>query len=334
MVLSMLPTQDVNDFPILTYDDFLLAKKTLESTIITTPLVRSPFLSEMIKGNVYLKYEHMQITHSFKARGALLKLSSLTQDEKKRGVVTVSAGNHGKATAYFSATMGIPAVIVMPLGTPLNKVDSCSSYGAQVVLHGYTFEEAFVHGEKLSSDLNMTLLHPYEDPVVITGQGTVGIELVEQYKPFLDAVIIPIGGGGLAAGVSRVLGARWPMCDTFGVQSTFAPLMATSLFCYRSNAEPPKQTIAEGIAIKTPGKLTQHLLKDALGDIFVVEESAIEKAVKHLLLEEKQVVEGAGAAGVAALLENKHAFMNKNVGIILCGGNIDAERLQAILGTG
>lgn len=315
----------------VTYDDFLLAQKKLDGAVFQTPLIKSPFLSDMIKGQVYLKLENTQITHSFKARGALLKLLSLSPEEQKRGVITVSAGNHGKAMAYFAGKMGIPAIIVMPERTPMNKVQACQNYGAQTVLHGQTFEESFQHGQKCAEELHMLLIHPYEDPLIIAGQGTVGIELVEYYKPYFDAVIIPVGGGGLAAGVSRVLSARWPMCDIFGVQSMYAPSMAQSLFCYRSNVTPPASTIAEGLAIKSPGQFTQHILKDTLCDIFVVDESSLHHAVSHLFLEEKQVVEGAGAAGVAALFENKHVFLGKKVGIILCGGNIDGSRLLALL---
>lgn len=327
----MLSATEGASFPIVTYDDFLLAQKRLDSSIIKTPLMRSSFLSEMIRGDVYLKFEHMQMTHSFKARGALLKLLSLSEEEQKQGVMTVSAGNHGKALAYFASKMGIGSFVVMPEQTPLNKVHACQSYGAQTLLHGQTFEEAFEKGQNLAEELNMIFVHPYEDPVIITGQGTLGIELVEQYKPYFDAVILPIGGGGLAAGVGRVLGARWPMCDVFGVQSTYAPFFAASLFCYRSNAPRPATTIAEGIAIKSPGALTQHMLRNILSDIFVVEEDSIKKAVHYLMTEEKQVVEGAGAAGIAALMENKHAFYKKKVGIVLCGGNIDATRLSDIL---
>lgn len=328
---SMLATTDGDFLSRVTYDDFLLAQQKLDGYLLRTPLIKSPFLSEMIKGQVYLKLENTQITHSFKARGALLKLLSLTPEEQKKGVVTVSAGNHGKAVSCFAAKMGISSLIIMPENTPSNKVQACQNYGAQIILHGNTFEEAFEHGQKRAKELQMTLIHPYEDPVIIAGQGTVGIELVEHYKPYFDAVIIPVGGGGLAAGVSRVLSARWPMCDIFGVQSTYAPYMARSLFFYRSNDIIPTSTIAEGIAIKSPGQLTQHILKDTLCDIFVVDEPSIHHAVRHLLVEEKQVVEGAGAAGIAALFEHPHVFFNKKVGVILCGGNIDTDRLCDVL---
>ncbi|MBX9977428.1 MAG: threonine/serine dehydratase [Alphaproteobacteria bacterium] len=315
----------------LTYDDFLKAQRDLVSITSVTPLMHSPSLSTMIEGNVFLKLENTQITHSFKARGAYIKLRSLSDEDKKRGVVAVSAGNHAKAVAYHCKSMGISAIVVMPNGTPSNKIKACEALGVQIVFHGRHLAEAFVKGEEIAKKKNMTLIHPYEDPLIVAGQGTIGIELVEQHRKPLDAVIIPVGGGGLAAGIGRVLSARWPLCEIYGVQSEFAPEMAEKLFLYRSSTAKPDITIAEGIAVKKPGVYTSDLLNDVLLDIFVVPERGIKQAIVHLLIHDKQVVEGAGAAGVAALMENKHVFYKKNVGIILCGGNVDNSLLVTLL---
>ncbi len=309
----------------LTYDDFLKAQRDLASVTLVTPLVYSLALSQLIDGKVFLKLENTQITHSFKARGGFIKLMSLSNDERKKGVVAVSAGNHAKAVAYHCHNMGIPMIAVMPHGTPKNKVSACEALGAQVVAHGAHLAESFEKGEEICLKKGMTLIHPYDDRAIVAGQGTIGVELIEQHRQPFDAVIIPVGGGGLAAGIGRVLSARWPLCEVYGVQSEFAPEMAEKLFHYRSNAEKPTTTLAEGIAVKKPSDYTAGILKHVLSDIFVVTEKSIFQAVRHMIFEEKQVVEGAGAAGVAALMENPHAFRKKNVGIIVCGGNIDAQ---------
>ncbi len=315
----------------LTYDDFLKAQRDLIGITEVTPLVLSPSLSSLIEGKVFLKYEHTQITHSFKARGAYIKLISLSESERKKGVVAISAGNHAKAVSYHCKKLHIPVTVVMPHETPANKVKACEDLGAQIIFHGAHLAESFEKGEEIARKKGMTIIHPYDDPLIIAGQGTVGIELIEQHRTPLDAVVIPIGGGGLAAGIGRVLSARWPLCDIYGVQSEFAPEMAELLFHYRTTAPRPSKTIAEGIAVKKPGVYTQEILKDVLSDIFVVTEESIKKAIHYLLIHEKQVTEGAGASGVAALLANIHAFKGKNIAIILCGSNIDAAFIKECL---
>ncbi len=297
----------------------------LRGVVLHTPLIYSEVLSELIHGEVYLKLENTQLTHSFKARGAYIKLCTLSDGERARGVVTASAGNHAKAVAYHCHKQGIQATVVMPTTAPQNKIEYCESKGARVLFHGAHLAEAFPKAEELAEKQGLVMIHPYDDYHVMAGQGTLGLELVEDMHKPLDVVIIPVGGGGLSAGMGTALKHHWPHCTIYGVQTEFAPNMAVDLFGYVPETCEVEGSIAEGIAVKRPGRLTKPILKNVLKDIFVVKESMIARAMHDLLIHEKQVVEGAGAAGVAAVLTSPDIFHGKRVGIILCGGNVDAE---------
>lgn len=290
-----------------------------------TPLIYSEVLSELIRGEVWLKLENTQLTHSFKVRGAYIKLYALGEEQRLRGVMAVSAGNHAKAVAYHCKKLGIPATVVMPTTSPQNKILYCQEMGARVIFYGNHLAESFPKGEEIAQKEGLAMIHPYDDEDVMAGQGTIGLEFVEDCKIPLDSLIIPVGGGGLASGVGTAIHHHWPQCDLYGVQSEFAPNMAMELFDYIPEKNDVDGSIAEGIAVKRPGKLTKPILKALLKNIFVVKERTIARAMHELLMYEKQVVEGAGAAGVAALLTSPEIFYGKRVGVVLCGGNVDAE---------
>ncbi|MBY0281887.1 MAG: threonine ammonia-lyase [Alphaproteobacteria bacterium] len=306
------------------------AAAKLQGIVRKTPVIEAPWMSDAIQGKAYLKLENMQITGSFKARGAYIKLSSLTDEEKARGVITMSAGNHAQGVAYHAKKMGISAVVVMPEDTSIAKIEKTRQYGASVILHGTNMTECRDFVMQLIKKHHYVMVHPFDDPHVICGQGTVALEMLEDI-PDLDVLLIPVGGGGLAAGMCIAAKAINPKIHIVGVQSAYCSAVAQLLFPNTVPSHQPKHTIAEGIAIKFPGELSLAILREHLDDFLVVDESYIEEAIEALMMQSKVVSEGAGAAGVAALLYGSQLFKGKTVGAIVCGGNVDPRILSNIL---
>lgn len=307
------------------------ASTLLAGHIVRSPCGRSRTLSDLTGADVVLKFENQQFTGSFKDRGARVKLASLSDAERCRGVVAMSAGNHAQAVAYHARALAIPATIVMPRWTPNVKVRRTQLLGAQVVLHGDTLDEAREHAEMLVQERGALLVHPYDDARVIAGQGTVAMEMLEKF-PDLDALLIPVGGGGLISGCAVAARALRPDIEIIGVQTERYPAVRQALA-----GEPVAcggATIAEGIAVKFPGALTLPIVRALVDEVVLVDEDAVEAAVLLLLDIEKTVVEGAGAVGLAALLREKHRFTGRQVGVILSGGNIDLLVLSSIIQRG
>lgn len=311
--------------------DIQIAVAKISGSIVRTPCTRSKTLSALTETNVILKFENHQFTAAFKERGALAKLLSLSEGEKARGVIAASAGNHAQAVAYHAKRLGIPATIVMPRFTPNIKVENTRDLGAHVILRGENFDEAKAFSEIYAKEKDLTIIPPYDDERVIAGQGTIAIEMLDDF-PELDALIIPIGGGGLISGNAIAAKGIKPDIVIYGVQASRFPSMVQSLKGQSPRCGP--NTIAEGIAVKQPGRLTLPIVKKYVDDIFLVEEHEIEAAVLLLLEVEKTVVEGAGAAGLAALVKHKTQFKGLNVGLILSGGNIDLIALSSIIQRG
>lgn len=314
----------------LTIKEIQKSSVALRGIVRKTPMIEASWLSDVIQGKAYLKLENMQITGSFKTRGSYIKLSSLTDEEKARGVITMSAGNHAQGVAYHAQKMGISAVVVMPEDTSIAKVEKTRHYGASVILHGTNMTECRDFVMQLIKKHHYVMVHPFDDPQVICGQGTVALEMLEDV-PDLDALLIPIGGGGLAAGMCIAAKAINPKIHIIGVQSAFCPSVARLLFPNTISNHQSKHTIAEGIAIKFPGELNLAILREHLDDFLVVDESYIEEAIEALMMQSKTVSEGAGAAAVAALLYGHQLFKGKKVGAIVCGGNVDPRVLSNIL---
>jgi threonine dehydratase len=304
------------------------AQKSLSGAILRTPAVEAPKLSALSGARVFLKYENMQATGSFKERGALLKLLSLDDSARKRGVIAISAGNHAQAVAYHAARLGIPATVVMPETTPFNKVGNTESYGAKVILSGETIAESRTLADHLVVLHGYTLVHPYDDPVVIVGQGTAGLEFVEDC-PALDCLVVPVGGGGFISGVATAAKAVQPAIEVIGVEvesypSAYAALRDQVPYCSGS-------TLAEGIAVKHCGVHALPIIRALVTDIALVSESAIEQAIFALASLQKTVAEGASAAGLAAILADKPRFAGRRVGLFQCGANIDPRVLASIM---
>jgi threonine dehydratase len=285
-------------------------------------------LSEIIGAEVWLKFENLQFTAAYKERGALNKLLQLTPEERKRGVIAASAGNHAQAVAYHAKRLGIPATIVMPEPTPTVKVTQTAGHGATVVLHGDMFDDAYAKARELSLEKGFVFVHPFDDPQIIAGAGTVGLEMLDD-APDLDTIVVPIGGGGLMSGVSIATRAVKPDIELIGVEAELYP----SMKCAIQGCHMPLggDTLAEGIAVKQPGELTSRILKDFANDVMLVPERELERAVAMLVGIEKTVVEGAGAAGLAAMLTDPGRFRGKKVATLLCGGNIDTHLLANVL---
>ena len=311
--------------------DVQTAARELRGQVVLTPCLPSRRLSELLGCHITLKYENHQHGSSFKDRGAYIKLASLDAEQKRRGVVAMSAGNHAQGVAYHAARLGIPATIVMPRLTPFVKVEQTTRFGAKVLLEGDSVEDASVFARRLASDQELVFVHPYDDPLVIAGQGTLGLEMVET-APDLDVLVVPIGGGGLIAGVATAVKGIKPEIEVIGVQAAASPST------YRRRAglpeAPIKPTIAEGIAVSEPGKLTLPIVQALVDDILLVEEEALEEAVLCLLEVERTVVEGAGAAGLAAVMSYRERFAGRRVGLVLCGGNIDLRLLSIVIQRG
>ena len=315
----------------VTLRDILKAADVIKGQVDKTPTVFSPLLSEMTGAEVFLKFENLQFTGSFKERGALFKLLSLSSHQRQRGIAAMSAGNHAQAVARHAQRLGIPATIVMPKFTPNTKVERTRNFGAEVIVEGEGIDDSRRMGEKIASEKGLTFVHPYDDEVVIAGQGTVALEMLET-APDLEVLLVPVGGGGLIAGCAVAAKGLRPDIQIIGVQTVRFPAMAQAL---RNIAiECGSSTIAEGIAVKVPGALTRPIVRNLVDRILLVEEDDIEKAVLLLLKEEKTVVEGAGAVGLAALMRYPDPFAGKKVGVVLSGGNIDFLILSSIIQRG
>jgi threonine dehydratase len=311
--------------------DVQAAARQLEGQVVLTPCLPSLHLSELLGCRITLKFETFQRCSSFKERGACVKLASLTEAERGRGVIAMSAGNHAQGVACHAARLGIPATIVMPRLTPFVKVEQTAKFGAKVVLEGNSVEDASVFARQIAAERKLTFVHPYDDPLIIAGQGTLALEMLEA-APDLDVLVVPIGGGGLIAGVATAAKAIKPAIEIVGVQAAACP----SSFRKRAGlpAAAIRPTIADGIAVKAPGDLTFPIIQALVGDILLVEEEALEQAILTLLEVEKTVVEGAGAAGFAAVTSYRERFAGRRVGLVLCGGNIDLRLLSIVVQRG
>jgi threonine dehydratase len=287
-------------------------------------------LSGIAGCEVWLKFENRQFTASFKERGALNRILSLSDAERKRGVAAMSAGNHAQGVAYHAGRLGIPATIVMPVTTPFNKIKHTRDFGATVIQHGKSLVEADAEARRIAREQNLIFIHPYDDPLVIAGQGTVALEMLEDV-PQLDALIVPVGGGGLISGCAIAAQGMKPGIEVYGAQSELYPAMYDVMKGLAPPPTPIIQTIAEGIAVKQPGALTSAIVKERIKDIFVVREDSIEHALAMILEIEKTLIEGAAAAGFAALLEHAGHFHGRKVGIVMSGGNIDMRLLSNVI---
>ena len=304
------------------------AARRIEGAVVRTPMMHSITLSEITGAEIWLKFENLQFTAAYKERGALNALTHLTEEQKKRGVIAASAGNHSQGLSYHGTRLGVPVTIVMPKTTPTVKVMQTESVGGNVVLHGETFDDAAAYARELEEERGLTFVHPFDDPLIAAGQGTVALEMLD-VKPDLDCLVTPIGGGGLISGMATVARAMNPDIEIVGVQAELFPSMFANF--KGEELECGGDTLAEGIAVKRPGAFTAQVIKERVDDILLVDEPSLEKSVALLLQIEKTVVEGAGAAGLAAVLSNKERFAGKKVGLVLCGGNIDTRLLANVL---
>src|SRR5262249_12564284 len=312
----------------ITIADIESARRVIETVVLRTPMLPAPKLSALTGAEVYVKYENLQVTNSFKDRGALVKLASLSEAERKRGVITMSAGNHAQAVAYHASRLGIPATIVMPVTTPFVKIAATRSHGAEVVLHGESVAEAQSRCEQILAQRGLVLVHPYDDYRIIAGQGTIALEMLEEV-PDLDVLVFPIGGGGLIAGNAIACRAKNSAIEIIRAEAALYPSVWTAL---RGDNRPlGGSTLAEGIAVKNVGKLPLPLIRELVADIILVDEAELERAVNAYLTLQKTMAEGAGAAGLAAMFAKPERFEGKKVGLVLCGGNIDPRVLASIM---
>ena len=317
----------MNPHPV-TLADIEAAATRIAGQVVRTPTLHSITLSKMTGAEVFLKCENLQFTAAYKERGALNKLLTMDPHARDQGVIAASAGNHAQALAYHGARLGVPVTIVMPTTTPTTKVMQTQAHGATVVLHGETFDVAYAHARVLEDERKLIFVHPFDDADIIAGQGTIALEMLAD-APAIDTMAIPIGGGGLLSGVGTAAKALKPAIDIIGVQAELYPSMYALLGGHDLPSE--GDTLAEGIAVKMPGLLTREIVARIADDIVLVGERYLEKSVALLLEIEKTVVEGAGAAGLAALLAHPERFVGRTVGIILCGGNIDTRLLANVL---
>lgn len=315
----------------LSLTDIEQAAQRLQGHLLDTPCVESRTLSQLTGAQIFLKFENLQYTASFKERGACNKLAQLSADERRRGVIAMSAGNHAQGVAYHAQRLGLRAVIVMPRFTPGVKIERTRGFGAEVVLHGDSLDESRAHALLLAEREGLVFVHPYDDEAIVAGQGTVGLEMLHAV-PDLDTLVIAVGGGGLIAGTATAAKALKPGIEIIGVQTSRFPGMVNAI---KGTKHPQgTSTIAEGIAVGTPGLIPQAIIAKLVDDLVLVDEGDIEQAMVMLLEIEKTLVEGAGAAGLAALLKYPARFAGKRVGLILCGGNIDPLLLAAIIERG
>lgn len=311
------------------------AMDRIRNAIYVSPCQKSASLSQKIGCQVYLKLDNLQRTGSFKERGARNKLMTLTDDERESGVIAASAGNHAQAVAYHGTQLGISTKIVMPEGTPLVKVTRTKQYGGEVVLHGANYDDAYAHAVELADNEGLTFVHPFNDRAIIAGQGTIGLELLEQ-NPYIDVVLIAIGGGGLAAGTAVALKETNPKIRVIGIEPEVLPSMKTAFAEHRPVEVPAAQTLADGIAVQKVGHLTHKTCEKYLDDIVTVTEEEIANAILVMLEEEKTVAEGAGAAAVAAMIAGKIPDISSSDRVcpIICGGNIDVNVISRIIERG
>jgi threonine dehydratase len=312
----------------VTLADIRAAAERIDGKVVRTPTLHSKTLSDVTGATIYVKFENLQFTAAYKERGALNKLLLMDEGTRARGVIAASAGNHAQAVAYHGARLGVPVTIVMPRPTPTVKVMQTEGHGATIVLHGELFDEAYAKALEIAEEQGLTFVHPFDDPAIIAGQGTVALELLED-APEVDTLVVPIGGGGLISGMSIAAKALKPGIEVIGAQAELYP----SMYCKITGAELPTagDTIAEGIAVKEPGTLTARIIGETVDEILLVPERDIETAVSLLLQIEKTVAEGAGAAGLAALLRHPDRLKGRSVGLVLTGGNIDPRLLATVI---
>ncbi len=313
--------------------DVLAARARLNGAIYYSPCPHSLMLSALTGQQVYLKLENLQMTGSFKERGALNRIAMLTPKQAARGVIAASAGNHAQGVAYHATKRGIRALIVMPLTTPLVKVTATRDFGAEVLLHGANYDEAFTEAMRLCAEQELTFIHPFDDPAVMAGQGTIGLELLEQV-PLLEAVVVPIGGGGLIGGIACAIKESRPEIRIVGVQTSRLPSMAAAMAAHRPVTIEPATTIADGIAVRRAGDLTLPLVERYVDEIVTVDEDEIASAILMLLEREKTLAEGAGATALAALLQHRTSLDGAHTAVLVCGGNIDVTLLSRIIERG
>jgi threonine dehydratase len=313
---------------LLTLADVRAAHEHIRDAIVATPTLHSKTLSQLTGANIYLKFENLQFTAAYKERGALNALLQLPEEARSRGVIAASAGNHAQGLSYHGTRLGVPVTIVMPKTTPTVKVMQTEAVGGKVVLEGEKFDDAYKHARQLEKELGLTFVHPFDDPKVAAGQGTVAIEMLDAI-PEIETFVVPIGGGGLLSGMGTAARGIKPGIELFGVQAELYP----SMYALLNGKQMPCEgdTLAEGIAVKVPGEFTSQVIRALVDEIVLVSEAQLETAVSLLLQIEKTVVEGAGAAGLAAVMARPDLFKGKNVGIVLCGGNIDTRLLANVL---
>jgi threonine dehydratase len=313
---------------LLTLADVRAAHARIRDAIVATPTLHSKTLSQLTGANIYLKFENLQFTAAYKERGALNALLQLPEEARERGVIAASAGNHAQGLSYHGTRLGVPVTIVMPKTTPTVKVMQTEAVGGKVVLEGEKFDDAYKHARLLEKELGLTFVHPFDDPKVAAGQGTVAIEMLDAI-PEIETFVVPIGGGGLLSGMGTAARAIKPGIGLIGVQAELYP----SMYALLNGKQMPCEgdTLAEGIAVKVPGEFTSQVIRGLVDEIVLVSEAQLETAVSLLLQIEKTVVEGAGAAGLAAVMAHPEKFRGKNVGIVLCGGNIDTRLLANVL---
>jgi len=318
----------------ITINDIKEAKKNLEGVALNTPFSKAPILSETFNSEIYFKRENLQLTGSFKLRGAFNRVANLSQDKKDRGVVAASAGNHAQGVALSASKFDIRAVIVMPESTPLTKVNGVKHLGGEVILHGSNYDEAYAYAIEYANKNSMTFIHPFEDEKVIAGQGTVALDILDEMDD-LDAIVIPVGGGGLISGMASAIKQKNPNIKVIGVGASGAPALKNSFHSGVAQDSLSVRTIADGIAVRDTSKITLAHMLDCVDEFISVDDEEIASAILFLLEKQKLVVEGAGSVGVAAVLHNKLSYLkNKKVAIVLSGGNLDVTLLNVIIEKG
>lgn len=326
-------TEELKSEVSISLADVVAARERLRGSIYYSPCAHSQMLSSITGQQIYLKLENLQMTGSFKERGALNRIALLTPEQVARGVVAASAGNHAQGVAYHATKRGIRALIVMPLATPLVKVTATRGFGAEVVLHGANYDEAYEEARRICAAEEMTFIHPFDDPAVMAGQGTIALEMLEQV-PGLEAVVVPIGGGGLIGGIACAIKESNPKIKVVGVQTSRLPSMAIAVEQHGPVTIDPATTIADGIAVRRAGEVTFPVVNHYVDEIVTVDEDEIASSILMLLEREKTLAEGAGATALAALLQKKTSLHNVKTGVLVCGGNIDVTLLSRIIERG